>query len=73
MVAELASAVGAGGRDRRLGDTNERARKAVTARIRYAINRIDRAAPELGQHLARSIQTGTWCTYQPIDPVVWDL
>lgn len=71
LIAELSAAVGLGGRDRRLGDQHERARKAVTARIRDAITRIERTLPELGDHLQGSVQTGTWCSYTPTDPVHW--
>lgn len=71
LIAELSAAVGLGGRDRRLGDERERARKAVTARIHDAIGRIDRALPELGEHLRTTVQTGTWCTYSPEQPIRW--
>lgn len=65
LVDALAAAVGFRGRDRRLGDDGERARKAVTARIRDALRRIGEVHPELGAHLAESVQTGTWCAYRP--------
>lgn len=71
LIAELSAAIGLGGRDRRLGDERERARKAVTARIRDAIGRIERAIPELAEHLRGSVQTGTWCTYAPPEPLRW--
>ncbi|MBW3602281.1 MAG: AAA family ATPase, partial [Actinobacteria bacterium] len=71
LVDELRAAVGLGGRDRRLGDERERARKAVSARIRDAIARIERADPGLGRHLHDTVQTGTWCSYAPPDPVRW--
>ena len=71
LIAQLSAAVGLGGRDRRLGDERERARKAVTARIRDAIGRIDRALPGLGEHLRTTVQTGTWCTYSPEKPIRW--
>ena len=51
----------------------ERARKAVTARIRDAIRRIEAVHPELGAHLDRSVITGTSCRYDPVDPLVWAL
>lgn len=63
--------MGLGGRDRRLGDEKERARKAVSARIGDAIDRIERANPQLAQHLRNSVQTGTWCTYAPAEPTRW--
>jgi pimeloyl-ACP methyl ester carboxylesterase len=71
LLAELKAATGLGGRTRRLGDPTERARKAVTARIRDAISRIDAAHPDLGVHLRASIRTGTCCAYEPTQPVAW--
>jgi hypothetical protein len=62
-VRELAAATGLGGRGRLLGDQSERARKAVTARIRDAIARIERLHPALGAHLRASVTTGTFCAY----------
>ena len=46
----------------------ERARKAVTARIRDAIRRIADALPELGAHLDRTVRTGTTCRYEAPSP-----
>lgn len=65
IVDELKAAVGLGGRDRRVLDPAERARKAVTGRIRDAISRIEAVHPELGQHLRRSVRTGAFCVYDP--------
>jgi hypothetical protein len=45
----------------------------LTARIRDAIRRISEAHPELGRHLARSVRTGTFCVYEPDQPVRWSL
>jgi hypothetical protein len=73
LVDELAAATGLGGRSRRLGDQSERARKAVTARIRDAIDRIERAHPGLGAHLRYSVTTGGRCAYSPAAPVDWEL
>jgi tetratricopeptide (TPR) repeat protein len=73
LVQELAAATGLGGRGRLLGDQSERARKAVTARIRDAIARIERAHPALGAHLRASVTTGTWCAYTPAGPATWEL
>lgn len=74
LVAELARAGGLAGRTRALGSgTAERARKAVTARLRDAIGRITAVLPELGAHLDRSVVTGTTCRYEPDVPVTWRL
>ncbi len=73
LVDQLSSALGLGGRARRTGDAAERARSAVTQRIREAIARIERAHPELGSHLRRSVRTGTFCAYDPAEPLTWEL
>jgi hypothetical protein len=73
LIDELARATGLGGRRRRLGDAAERARTTVTARIRDAIGRIERAHPDLGRHLRASIVTGTRCAYRPAETVRWSV
>jgi TolB-like protein/tetratricopeptide (TPR) repeat protein len=71
LIDVLAAALGLGGRARRLGDVAEKARTAVTWRIRHAIRRIEVAHPALGRHLANSVRTGTFCVYRPEAPVAW--
>lgn len=68
VIEELERAVGLGGRTRRLGDPTERARKAVAARLRDALARIEAEHPALGGHLRASVRTGTFCSYRPPDP-----
>ena len=66
LLAEIRRDTGIGGRLRpNTNDPAERARKAVSARIRDAIRRISAVAPTLGLHLDRSVATGLECTYQP--------
>ncbi len=72
LLAELKAALGLGGKDRQALDPAERARKAVTWRIRQAISRIEATHPELGRHLRRSVRTGTFCVYDPPEPIHWD-
>ncbi|MCX5126357.1 transcriptional regulator [Streptomyces sp. NBC_00347] len=67
LISELARAVGLGGRDRHAGAASERARAAVTQAVRKAIGRLREACPALGDHLDRTISTGTYCAYAP-DP-----
>ena len=67
LVRELSLAVGLGGRDRRAVSASERARVAVTRAIRQAMTRINEHHPPLGEHLNRTIRTGTYCGYFP-DP-----
>ncbi|HVT77271.1 MAG TPA: AAA family ATPase [Acidimicrobiales bacterium] len=71
LLAELGSSTGLGGRQRRMGDDVDRARKAVRARVRDAIARIEAVHPALGRHLTRSVRTGTFCSYDPETPVSW--
>jgi hypothetical protein len=66
-------AAGLGGRERASGARAERARLAVTKRIKDALVKIRTARPELGQHLATSIRTGYFCVYHPERPVDWQL
>ena len=75
LLRELARAVGLGGRDRRAGSDSERARASVTRAIRQAMVRIHGHHPTLGEHLDRTIRTGTYCAYlpDPRDPPVWTL
>jgi hypothetical protein len=71
LVEALTQAYGLGGRVRRAGSDAERARTAVTARVKDAIRRIGGAHPDLGRHLARSVRTGTFCVYDPDPPARW--
>jgi hypothetical protein len=45
----------------------------VTWRIRAALRRIDAVHPQLARHLLRSVRTGTFCSYEPEEPVDWRL
>lgn len=71
VLREVRAATGLGARPRRLGDAAERARKAVSGRIRQAIEGLRALHPELGDHLARSITTGLRCGYAPRPPLTW--
>jgi predicted ATPase len=69
LTHELAQAVGLGGRARRIGSPAERARSTVTKAIKNALKKISEHHASLGQHLTRTIRTGTFCVYAP-DPRV---
>jgi predicted ATPase len=73
LVEHLTAATGLGGRSRRPGGSNERARSAVRWRIRAAIDRIEDSHPALSRHLRAAVRTGTWCSYQPGTPIEWQL
>ena len=65
LVRELSRAAGLGNRPRRTGLASERARAGVTRAIRKAMARIAEHHAEFGEHLQRSIRTGTRCVYRP--------
>jgi TolB-like protein/tetratricopeptide (TPR) repeat protein len=71
IVELLSGALGLGGRSRALGSAAERARSAVTWRIRSAVKKIAKAHPQLGRHLENAVRTGTFCLYEPERPVNW--
>ena len=73
LLRELSRAVGLGGRDRRAASASERARAGVTRAVRQAITRIGGHHPQLGEHLSRTIRTGTYCAYlpDPRAPAAW--
>jgi hypothetical protein len=66
LSTELSRATGLGGRNRRVGSAAERARVAVTRRVREVIRRVAEQAPDLGRHLEATLKTGTYCAYRPI-------
>jgi tetratricopeptide (TPR) repeat protein len=73
ILAELARAIGLGGRDRRAASAAEKARLNVTRAVRAAIARIGDALPDLGEHLDGHVKTGMYCCYMPgpSDSVRW--
>lgn len=72
IVDHLSAAYGLGGRTRGSGDPAEKARSAVTWRIRAAIKRLREVHPTLGDHLDRSVTTGRFCVYAPEPAVEWE-
>lgn len=73
LIEEIRQATGLGGRSRRLGDESERARKAVSERIRDSLRRLDQRHPQLAEHLRASVSTGARCGYHPDQHVSWSL
>jgi hypothetical protein len=71
LIDQVARDTGLGGRPRRLNDPIERARKAVTARLRDAIRRVKEADRTTGAHLEESVETGVTCVYRPARPIRW--
>jgi predicted ATPase len=73
LVEQLSEAFGLGGRSRATGSSAERARTAVTYRVRAAIRKLEQLHPDVGRHLGNSVRTGTWCSYRPETEVSWTI
>jgi len=71
LLDHLSNSLGLSGKARKLGSTVEKARTAVTWRIRSGISKIRQEHPVLGKHLSISIKTGTFCSYKPETPASW--
>ena len=71
IIDELGAAVGLAGKSRRALDPAERARKAVTWRLRDTIARVAASDAALGRHLRHSVRTGAFCVYDPAVPTHW--
>ncbi|WP_036384608.1 tetratricopeptide repeat protein [Muricauda sp. MAR_2010_75] len=71
LVEHLSKVTGLSNKIRKTGSSNEKARAAVTWRIRNAIKKIEKVHPQLAKHLANSIKTGTYCSYEPETPHEW--
>ena len=65
LVDELSRVTGLGDRRRSFSSyPAERARKAVTGRLRDAIRKLEQDLPRLAAHLDAGIITGTYCRYR---------
>ena len=73
IVDELTGSLGLGGRTRTTGGDAERARSAVTRRVRETIRRISDEHEVLGRHLDVSVQTGVFCSYKPDSNPGWEI
>lgn len=71
LLDHLTKSVGKGGKVRKASGSIEKARTAVTWRIRNAIKKIAEVHPQLGKHFEVSIKTGLFCTYSPETVVQW--
>lgn len=72
LVDELTRSTGLGGRSRMSAAPAEKARSAVTQRIRGAIKRIAEHDAVLGDHLDMRISTGVYCRYTS-DDISWTI
>jgi hypothetical protein len=71
LIEYLSQSLGIKGRVRETNNPVEKARSAVTWRIRSAIARIESCHPQLGAHLSNAIKTGSFCSYQPEKDLKW--
>jgi predicted ATPase len=72
LLDELRRVTSLGGRSRLMGaNASERARKAVGARIKDAIRRLQAPMPQLAAHLDQATVTGTWCRYRGDASEAW--
>lgn len=73
LIDELGRVTGTRHRARQFANhPAERARKAVSARVRDAVRKLDPILPELAAHLDRTLVTGTYCRYRP-DSTAWEI
>lgn len=73
LLDHLSGSVGITGKARRLGSAVEKARAAVTWRIRSAIQKVSQEHDLLGRHLENAVYTGTYCSYRPEKQVDWQV
>lgn len=71
LIEYLSSSLGLKGKSREAGGTIEKARSAITWRVRNAIARVEQYHPQLGAHLSNAIKTGILCSYQPDRDINW--
>ena len=73
ITTELAGAYGLRGHARKTADAAERARKAVANRIKESLAKMRKPHPSLWLHLFNTLKTGTFCSYTPEQPTVWEV
>jgi TolB-like protein len=71
LIEYLSQSLGIRGKVRESNNPVEKARSAVTWRIRSAIAKIESCHPQLGAHLSNAIKTGSFCSYQPDRDLTW--
>jgi len=71
LAEQITSATGLGGRRRSVGDSLDRARKAVSMAIVRTIAQILKADPALGDHLDKHVTRGAFLSYRG-DGIPWN-
>ena len=73
LLEHLTSSLGIDGKARKTSSSIDKARSAVTWRIRSSIKKLQEVHPSLGKHLSASVKTGTFCAYRPDKVVEWEM
>lgn len=71
LTSYIASSIDHRGRIRLKGSASDKARSAVTQRIKSAIKKFEQVHPELHRHLTTSVKTGLFCSYKPHQSPNW--
>ena len=71
IIDHLSKSLTINGEARKIGASIEKARSAVTWRIRNIIKKLKTLHPKLEKHLSRNIYTGTFCSYRPEIDTFW--
>jgi hypothetical protein len=73
IAAYLSSALGLGGKSRKMGDEVDKARRRIARVINTAYGKIEASDAELALHFRNSIKTHTEMVYEPDQEVNWVL
>jgi len=73
LYAEVGSATGLGGRNRKVADDRERHRQAVSAAIHRALRAVKKVHYPLWQHLKNSVTIGEYLSYTPDQTTSWTI
>ncbi len=73
LVDHLSRSLGIDGKSRKATSSADKARSAVTLRIRDAIKKVAKKNEALGVHLRNSIKTGMLCAYRPEHDIDWQI
>jgi pimeloyl-ACP methyl ester carboxylesterase len=71
LLLVLKQGLGLGQNKRQFSSDSEKARKAVSARIRSTLKQIAEVHQELAEHLQTNIKTGVFCSYNTDAPIDW--
>ncbi len=67
----LRAALKIGGKPREISGQAERARDNVSHALRRSFEAIVRVLPQMAQHLDKHIKSGSFCSYEPDEPMSW--